>query len=438
MTEKAQTALPVEELPEYHGVKAVGMKTKLNGAGNRIARPTDLKEKTVLVIEAVTKASGHEDTDDGILYVENRKVLDLFELPAEQGRLLINSLRQASKAADPGRIPGIDDTEIAAGTKVITDASGVAMTPSEIAEVHGIAVDPGLSPCVLVFVDGSRGLWPDDWAGLGQSRGELGGTMRRPGSTTPGDVLQIVEILHHDTGESLARWTDEDEDERLRLLEEEALEDERENARLDREATEELEAGRASSPGPDDASFEGWSEEEDRRRVREIMRTVLELEENADLLDPVKAAAAILEAEPADLPPTVVERLTAEVLEELLGLVDRLTPAGGPFDGPDDELEADVEPDLPTAEDFAFVDCKEDELRPKLEAVVDHAHALRLLKAEEQGRGRGLKPRKGILERLEKHAQALYIAQPVEPEALPATSFEVPPDALENEQDVTE
>ena len=96
-TRPAQTAL---ELPDYHGTPAVGMKTSLTGVGKRITRSHDIGERVVLLVEAKVKSAGHEETDDGLLYVEKMATVDLFEVPGETGRRLLGQLRQAYRAGD--------------------------------------------------------------------------------------------------------------------------------------------------------------------------------------------------------------------------------------------------------------------------------------------------------------------------------------------------
>jgi hypothetical protein len=52
-----------------------------------------------------------------------------------------------------------------------------------------------------------------------------------------------------------------------------------------------------------------------------------------------------------------------------------------------------------------------------------------LLRAEEEGRGRGLKPRKGVLDLLERRARELFIAAGTPPVDIGA-GFDVPVDAV--------
>jgi len=139
-----QPTLPTMELPDYHGRKPVGMKTALAGAGTRVTRPHTIGDRIVLVIEARVKSASHEDTDDGLVYSEKLKVLDLFELDPGQGSRLIataRSLYRTGADAITGRrpIPDLGDTGY-------TDASGVVLTPAEVAELRGDPIRAILSP----------------------------------------------------------------------------------------------------------------------------------------------------------------------------------------------------------------------------------------------------------------------------------------------------
>lgn len=234
VTTREQT-LPTLELPEYHGRSPVGMKTSLNGAGNRVTREHSIGDRVVLVIEAKVKKAGHEETDDGLIYAEVLKVIDLFEIQGDPGRRLISAVRQSYRTADDeanGREPLPD-----LGAAGITDASGVALTPAELGELRGDPVramlDDSKTPVVVVYSDGARELWPDDF----------GADAPRP---NPGERFEaaddvevhVREILHGETGETLEVWTDEQEDAYLLELEERLAAEERAE-----EAEEELDEG---------------------------------------------------------------------------------------------------------------------------------------------------------------------------------------------------
>lgn len=455
-----------------------GMKTSIGGAGNRITRVHELGERVVLVIEAKVKRSGHEETEkDGVLYAEVLKVSDLFELELEPGRRLLSALRQSYRTA-AGEPPLTNGDETAGeGIEVALDAAMVAYTPAELAELRGdpskALGDERLDHVVLVFDDGSRGLWPDDWAGTGQSRAPIGGTMRRPGSTKPGDVGQVVELLDATTGESLDLWTEEREEKRLLALEQEAELAESREADL-----EEFEALRALADADDldEGSVARFEELRDRFEAeaaedRVVHDELLEARERAEL----DALADKLFRQGKNL--TGAESLRYDELRTKYdpdppGANDDLgdpDEAGAPFaapgnvaaakagspldelrngDRPDEEVEVDVDDEgdalahLPAPEDFVFVDAKLEVLRPKVLGLVDRDHVLRLLKAEEQGRGRDLKPRKGVLELLNRRAGELFVAdEPAAPSIDELESDFVPDEnAVEDEfgPDVTD
>lgn len=198
-----QPALPgIGELPEYHGKPATGMRTSLTGAGSRITRSHEIGDRVVLVIEARVRSAGHEQTDDGLVYVEKLKVDDLFELAGDQGRRLLSTMRSLHRTAEDavqGRQPIGDLGEVG-----YTDAAGVVLTPAEVAELRGDPVRailaPELTPAVVVFDDGTRDLWPDDYA-KDTPRPHVGAAWK---NTTTGEQLVVVELLHHETGEQLA------------------------------------------------------------------------------------------------------------------------------------------------------------------------------------------------------------------------------------------
>lgn len=208
-----QPTLPDLELPEYHGIKPIGMKSALTGAGTRIRRPYGIGDKVVLVVEAKVKKAGHEETDDGILYVENLKVVDLFELDRDPGIRLIRFLRSSYRTAEDklrGRTPLADDG-VDLGEEGYADGNGVVMTPAEVAERRGdpVAFLTGEehTPAVVVYDDGDRLLWPDEYPK----------DTERPSVGDELDDGTVVELLHHSTGETIAEWEGDPEDHRPAL-----------------------------------------------------------------------------------------------------------------------------------------------------------------------------------------------------------------------------
>lgn len=194
-----QPSLPSFELPEYHGRRPASMRTALAGAGTRVTRSHTIGDRIVLVIEARVKSAAHEETDDGLVYVEKLKVLDLFELDRDQGARLISTVRSLYRTAEDavkGRrpVPGLGETGY-------TDASGVVLTPAEVAELRGDPIRAILSveltPAVVVYEDGARDLWPDDYP-KDAPRPKVGERY-----LTDGGEVEVVKLVHHETGEEL-------------------------------------------------------------------------------------------------------------------------------------------------------------------------------------------------------------------------------------------
>lgn len=195
-----QPALPAFELPEYHGRAPVGMRTAITGTATRVTRAHTIGDKIVLVVEVQVMAAAHADTNDGLLYSEKYKALDVFELDRNAGARMLVALRSMHRDADDtkkGRtvLPDLGDIGHA-------DASGVVLTAAEVADLRGDPVSvldaPELTPAVVVHEDGTRAMWPDEYAKdeprprVGESYlGELGQTV-------------VVRLLDHVTGEELA------------------------------------------------------------------------------------------------------------------------------------------------------------------------------------------------------------------------------------------
>lgn len=344
-----QPTLPTLELPDYHGRKPVGMKTALAGAGTRVTRPHTIGDRVVLVIEAKVKAGGHEDTDDGIVWVEKLRVVDLFELDPAQGSRLISTVRSLYRTADDavkGRRPLPD-----LGETGYTDASGVVLTPAEVAELRGDPVrailSPELTPAVVVYDDGARDLWPDDYP-KDAPRPKIGDKYL----TENGDAL-VTELLHHETGEALGDPV-------------------------------------VPSPAP------------------ELAGSDPELAAATEVPGK-KSRSGNLAAVP-DLPPAADEDPYSGDLGDAADGWETAEPLR-PLTAEEEETRR-IEATLPTSADFAFVDVQISELLGKLAAVTDLDHARRIEKAERQGRGRGLKPRAGAMTAIGKRLAELEASMP--------------------------
>ncbi len=411
-TVAVQPALPTLELPDFEGVKPVGVVTKLNGAGQRIARAMHIDEKVVLVVEAQVSNVGHGRTGDGVKRIHVLSVLDVYELEGKPGAVLLRSLRAAHKIAADRRdgkepLDGVDQPEpTGEGLEVRVDSSGVVLTDVEAAEARG-EILPGLpvvDAAVVVFEDGTRALWPDDWPDAVGAHPEAGDRAWKPGSKKGAPDELVRQILDPDTGETLEEWTDAMEAERLAEEEREAREAE---AAADRDAAAALEVGRGTRKSFSERAREatklaidgvelegvysisglmqgGTITLEDGRTIR-----VDDVVDGVVVTTTIEAAAAatgspeLVAEEPADpiafyrieyrngslveltpheyleagedLTPDVVARIVAVTVSGVeVAEAEATDPAGadepapsgapGPFDGPDDELELDDEP----------------------------------------------------------------------------------------------
>lgn len=350
-----QPTLPTMELPEYHGRKPVGMKTALAGAGTRVTRPHTLGDRIVLIIEARVKSASHEDTDDGLVYSEKLKVLDLFELDHDQGSRLISTVRslyRTGEDAAKGRrpVPELGDVGY-------TDGSGVVLTPAEVAQLRGDPIrailTPELTPAVVIYDDGARDLWPDDYP--------RDAARPIPGEkylTDTGDAL-VIRLLHHETGETIAE--------------------------LDEYAPEIPAAPVVADNAP------------------ELDEAPLEQPDNVRQLHPAAEVPELPEADAyaGDLGDTVADEWETP---------DTRTPAEAAAEHADEMETARIEAQLPTSADFGFVDCQVVELAAKLADISDPTQLARIYQAEKQGRGRGLKPRLGALGSIGNRIAAVKIA----------------------------
>lgn len=369
-----QPTLPTLELPEYRGRKPVGMKTSINGAGNRVARPHGIDDRVVLVLEAEVKRAGHEKTDDGLVYAEVLKVRDLFEIAGDAGLRLLSSVRQAYRVADDERegrqpIPGVDGW---------TDGSGVAVSSDELADLRGdparAMTDERVTPVVVLFSDGARQLWPDEFD-PGEARPAAGD--RFEAAEEGLDYVYVAKLLHADTGETLEEWTDTDEEKRLLRAEQQAENEER--------------LADAAAEAPSTSGEEPVSGE-------------------------------VAGSSPPDPPAAELAR-AGDAPDNELEFVE------------DDEGYADVVPfSGPTADDYRFIDRNAPDIKLDLAGVTDRDQLMRLIKAEENGRGRGLKPRKGVLEMIGRRAAELFSAHP----AVPQPGVPVEPDGFEPGEDTAE
>ena len=331
-------------LPTYNGREPTKMTSKITGANNWIGTPSATGARRVVVVELKTEETSHSNGADGTIeYHEDVKVTDLLEVHGDTGRRLISTLRQAHRVGadlDAGQ-------ETLDVDEVVTDASGVALTKSEIAALRGEpAVDlvrsmlsEDTTPVVALYSDGSRELWPDDFD-AGEARPMIGESFENDS----GGLVVVKELLDPETGETIEKLDVEAEQERpaddteavAPLADVDELTED-EEAALD-DGIEPLDAGVPPLPGDDD--FE-------------------------DGVPPLHAV-----------------------------------PDEDPFDVDSSALE-------PTDEDFEFVDRKISEVKADLDPDEDGldwtAEQLRrFIEAEKRGRGRKLLTRAGMIEVLAK------------------------------------
>ena len=214
------------DLPEIGGIQPSAAITAFAGKTRRLERALHLGDRVVLVIEAHAVAT-HElrdHADDGPVLHQRLKVEEVYELELDAAATLLRDTKaryrlEADEAA--GRVPlAFDHTRPPEG---YTDSSGVAMTTAEILEARGLPPDAGTIDAIVVeFEDGTRALWPDDWAGTEQSLAPVGGAMMPPGGAAGEEPVKILRWIDEGSGEPMDEWTDEDEDRALLAAEEAA------------------------------------------------------------------------------------------------------------------------------------------------------------------------------------------------------------------------
>lgn len=212
-------------------------------------------DKGVALIEyQLTSVGQLTDSKAGVVESNTAKPVLVHPLTEAEAKALLKKAR-ATAVTKTDRKKGrtgfhVDDTVQPVGISGVTDSSGVVMSAKEIAEAQGFTLDPDDDLVCVKFVDGTKAMWPDDWHDSGQTLAHPGGFMRPP-KGSPGDTVQVIEILDVDSAQPVVpAWTAEDEERRLAQLEAEAIEAEAEAAAADVAVTEELLAAR----GGDDLS----------------------------------------------------------------------------------------------------------------------------------------------------------------------------------------
>lgn len=232
-------------LPDFEGRTPVGVLTSLQGAGQRIVRALHNDEEVILVVRTKVVNVAHPMTKEGMKRSHTLKVDDMYELPGRIGTRLLGQCAKAYRLADDSRhgrtalegLVGEGD-----GIEVTTDGAGVVLTPEDRAAL-GLD-DRGSDAVVVVFGDGARALWPDDWGRHPIERPTAGESVVVPGG---GDDLVLVRrLLDPVTGETVAEFTESDA-ERAEAVQ---------AAAEDRAAAYELEQGRMENRAP----FDGYDD----------------------------------------------------------------------------------------------------------------------------------------------------------------------------------
>lgn len=242
---------PLYQLPEINGVIPTKLVGKLKAKKtDRLSRCPQRGERLVLVVEVLAGEIALNRKDE---LIQSLDVEDLWPLADDRAQDVLREVRTAWREAEDAALGRVelpfDETE---APTAFLNADGVVMTASELAEARGewglsqvaagqlvedargLDLDPAGDTVTVEFKNGTKGLWPDDWTGSGQSLACVGGFMRLPGSKESEQVLRFRDV----DGVLLDEWQEADEAARLGQLEVEV--EARENAA----AVAELEAGR--------------------------------------------------------------------------------------------------------------------------------------------------------------------------------------------------
>lgn len=211
--------------------------TKVKGTAEAVTNELEIGDTLVGLVEfEVTEAHSEKASAKGVKIHQALTLQDF--LPTEEADQMLRKMRaerRARRDAEAGVVPAAAWTEQA---ETYVDASGVVMTPQEIAEARGETWSPEES-FTIEFANGERALWPDEFPG--QDLAAPGGTMRVPTDDEVPVREQVVAYFDAD-GVELARWSDADEEARAELVEQRQAEREAAEAAA---AVAELEAGRS-------------------------------------------------------------------------------------------------------------------------------------------------------------------------------------------------
>lgn len=127
-------AYDTRDVGQFEGKPVVGIVTSIKGTSSRVTRPIHPGERLYAVVELVEDGISHKPTKDGRKRYQTLDAEDFYELTDAEGRDLIAGKR--AELLESGQLDG--QLRIGDGAPALTvDASGVALTPVEIAEAQG-------------------------------------------------------------------------------------------------------------------------------------------------------------------------------------------------------------------------------------------------------------------------------------------------------------
>ncbi len=215
-TEPAYT--PGIDLPDFEGHRVAGVTTNLAAvAVEAIARALHHDDTVTLIVEAKVTDVGHPRKDGQITRAHKLKATTVLEIADRTyADDLLRTLRRA-------RLKAEDAASGRTAMEIRTDANGTVLTPGDLAGDEPLPPLPADgAEVVVVFADGQRAFWPDDFAADVERPG-VGDRVAIADDDEPGLVVQLLDPVR---GDVIAEHDPADE------------------ARQDREATLDLEVAR--------------------------------------------------------------------------------------------------------------------------------------------------------------------------------------------------
>jgi hypothetical protein len=162
-----------QDLGDFEGLPVVAQSLVLKGTGDGLSKAMAVKPVHIgkgdtvdLLIRAragSVKFDPHKDDPDAWVRVETLTAETITIVDREFAQASIEQQEAANDRA-LGRTKIPFPPAVDKGALVVTDENGVVLTPAEIAERRGDGrpvVETG--PAVVVYDDGSRALWPDEF-----------------------------------------------------------------------------------------------------------------------------------------------------------------------------------------------------------------------------------------------------------------------------------